>query len=58
MAEKIGIMSTEGGPTRGPYYTLRVDFLDQNFSIILKKSHQDMYKREIKLHFCSLEVGH
>jgi hypothetical protein len=57
-AAKIGTMSAEGGPTRDSNYTLGVDFLDHDFFIIQKNSHQDLYNEGSNFILSSLEVGH
>jgi hypothetical protein len=58
LSTKIGTMSAERGPTRDPNYTPGVDFLDHDFFIILKNSHQDLYNVGYNFILSSLEVGH
>ena len=44
--------------TWGPNYTLRVDFVDHDFFLILNNSHQDLSNEESNFILSSLEVGH
>ena len=51
------IFPQEAG-TLDPNYTLGVDFLDHDFFIILKNSHQELSNEGSNFILTSLEVGH
>ena len=51
-------MSAEGGPIRDPNYIPEVDFLDYDFFIIIKNSHQDLSNEGSNFILSSLGVDH
>ena len=46
------------GETWDPNYTQGLDFLDHDFFVILKNSHQDLFNEWSNFILSSLEAGH